>query len=220
MINEKQIEEALKNISELKTAMNNNIADIEPSLVNKSFAKSILINNLLFSIATIITFIATNKYETLLKAPIIYKVITIFFIVFSVIYIFIHKMNALKNSTENSFQNLLKHKAFNKLYINISISFFTAFILFFAIRFQFEGMVNTNWTLLPLLILAYGINVSICGNAIFNKELTISGYLIIAVSLITFFLYKRSIILWTMVDITIILYILYFAIIASIKRSK
>jgi hypothetical protein len=81
-------------------------------------------------------------------------------------------------------------------------------------------MVNTNWTLLPLLILSYGVSVIISGNALFIKELSISGYFIIILSLITFFLYRGSALLWTLIDLTIIFYILYFAIKASLKRSN
>lgn len=220
MINDKQIEEALKNIADLKTAVNNNLADISPALINKNFAKSILICDLIFTVSTLITLIATYKYETLLKAPMIYRASAIIFGIIAFVYIFTHKMKALRTSKENSLRNLLKHKAFNKLYINILVSFFVAFMLFLAIRVQFDGMVNTNWTLLPLLILSYGVSVIFSGKALFVKELTIVGYLIILLSLTTFFLYKSSALLWTMVDITIILYLIYFAIMASLKRSK
>ncbi len=220
MIDDKQIEEALRNIADLKTAVNNNLADISSAFVTKSFARSILINDLLFTIATIITFIATYKYGTILKAPTIYGASTIVFVIIALVYIFTHKLMALKASKENSFRNLLKHKAFNKLYLNVLVSFFVAFMLFLAIRLQFDGMVNTNWTLLPLLVLAYGVSVIISGKALFIKGLSIAGYLIILLSLTTFFLFRSSAILWTMVDLTIIFYILYFAIRASLKRSK
>jgi hypothetical protein len=220
MIKDKQIEEALKNIADLKEALNNNLADISPAIVNKSFAKSLLINNLLFTFATIITFIATYKYGTILKAPIIYGASTTVIVIVALVYIFTRKIKALKTSKENSLRKLLKHKAFSRLYFNVLVSIFVALVLFLAIQFQFDGMVNTNWTLLPLLILSYGVSVIISGNALFIKELSISGYFIIILSLITFFLYRGSALLWTLIDLTIIFYILYFAIKASLKRSN
>lgn len=220
MINDKQIEEALKNIADLKTAVNNNLADIKPSLMNKRFLNAILINDIIFSIATIITIIATFKFGSILNAPLVYQVSTVAFIIIAFIYIYTQKMSALRTSKENSFRNLLKHRAFNKLYVNMLITFFTAFILYMGICFQFDGIVNVTWTLLPLLVIAYGICVILSGNALYIKELALSGYGIIILAIVTFFLYRSSVLLWTMIDITIILYILYFALKASIKRSK
>lgn len=220
MINDKQIEEALKNIAELKSAVNNKLTDLRPALINKSFAKSILINNIFFTIVTIISIVGTKKYGSISNAPIFYLLSIISLITVSVIYLVYKKLKAIETSQENALGNLIRHKAFYKLYINCLFSFFTAFIIYLGLKYKFDGLVNTSWLLLPLLLFAYGVDLILSGNAIFLKEMVIAGYLVIILASITLFLFNGSILIWSMVTVTIVLFIMYFSILAAIKRKE
>jgi hypothetical protein len=220
MIDKKQIEEALKNIAELKSAVNNNLEGLRPSFISKQFIHSILICSILFTVATGITAVTIYKFGSATLATPIYRGLIIFFAALAFAYIVAMKFKALKSNESESFKSLMKHKAFSKLYINILYTLIIAFLSFLAIQYRFEGMLSTSWTLLPILVIAYGVCVIMSGSALAIKEMSASGYAITILGLITFFCFEGSILLWSMIDVTLILYALYFSLSISLKRSR
>lgn len=216
MIDKKQIEEALKNISELKQAINNNLERLKLSFISKQFIHAILVSAILFSSATVLCVISYLGYGSISNSPIIFKYAIIILPILSFINILIKKRNLIKNNKEIGSKQLFKDKAFSSLYLNFSIILFTAFALFLILLIRFD----TPWLLLPLLVIAYGSCVVISANALSIKELIISGYLIILLGLATALAYHSSILLWTMIDVSIILFLFYSALLISYKKSN
>lgn len=216
MINDKQIEEALKNISELKQAINSNLESLKTAFISKDFTKSILISALLFSLSSILTAISYSSYGIFANWPTIFKFFVIIFPVIAVIYISIKKIKIINNNPNTSLRVLSKERAFSHLNLNISIVFFSTFALFLILQYRFDK----PWLLLPLLVIAYGGCIIITSYSLNIKELSISGFLIILLGLITLLLFKSSILLWTMIDVSLILFLIYFAVLVSHKKSN
>lgn len=216
MINDKQIEEALKNISELKQAINNNLESLKTAFISKDFTKSILISALLFSLSSLLTAISYSSYGIFVNWPTIFKFFVIIFPVIAVIYISIKKIKIINKNPNTSLRVLSKERAFSHLNLNISIVFFSTFALFLILQYRFDK----PWLLLPLLVIAYGGCIIITSYSLNIKELSISGFLIILLGLITLLLYKSSLLLWTMIDVSLILFLIYFAVLVSHKKSN
>jgi hypothetical protein len=185
--------------------------------MSKEFIYAILKTTILFSISTLICAISYIMYGSLNNAPAMYKYGVILFAVLSFIYILIKKIKIINNGEDvKGLKALSKNKAFSHLYLNISSILFVAFALFLILLQRFDA----PWLLLPILVIAYGACVIISAHSLGIKELSISGYLIILMGLITAYFLKSSVLLWTMSEITIILFLLFFAILVSHRESK
>ncbi|MBK5201708.1 MAG: hypothetical protein JJE21_09315 [Spirochaetaceae bacterium] len=216
MIDNKQIEDALKNISELKKALNNNLESLKSAFISKPFVNAILGALILFSLSTILCIICYAIYGSISAAPVIFKYAIITFSILSFIYIGYKKITIIKDIDGQSIRKLYKNKAFSHLYLNVSIILFTTFALFLILLHKFDA----PWLLLPLLVIAYGACLIISANALGVFEIKISGYLVLALGLITAYFFQSSILLWSMIDISIILFLIYLGIFISYKKSK
>jgi len=215
MINDKEIEEALKNIAELKEALNHNVTSLKPAFISKDFLHAFRLTILIFSLATLITAGTTYQYTSFSKAPRIFFIITISLIIASAVFIIQRKIKLLRTTEIQSLRGLFTFKSVTSLYLSIFSSFIVAFLLYLVLNMRFQA----SWLLLPLFIIAYGICIIISGKALDMKSLIISGFVTIFIGLTTIAFFQTHLFLWSMVDITIILFTLYGAFAHSFNRG-
>lgn len=215
-MNDKQIEEALNNISELKKAVKKNLINLRPIFNSKQFLFSILISCIFLTFSVIATIYGVINYQYFSNYPIFLKLVIIILCSISFIQVIINKIIALNKSKDYTILSIFKHPAFSKFYSNILIIIVTAISFYFILVHR----VGETWLLLPILVISYAIMIIQSGTILNISEFHLSGVLIIVSALITTYFYNGYILLWSLININVIFYLLYFGLKISHERSK
>jgi hypothetical protein len=206
---EKEIQEALENIKELKSIINNKQKLLRPTLLSKDFISMIFWATLFLILTTIVTLIAYTKYESFWDFSLFFKLIIILSLLGNLIQISIRKIKAInKNSQINIFDTL------NDFY---SIDFIlTVFLgIFFCIIFA--KITSITWVYLPLMTILYGIIVISLANPIAIVEFKIMGFLTILVGILSMFFLQVPLLLLALSMYSLI-FLSYYIVLSYARR--
>ncbi|MCY1152717.1 MAG: hypothetical protein PQJ49_07915 [Sphaerochaetaceae bacterium] len=198
---EKEIQEALENIKELKSIINNKQKLLRPTLLSKDFISMIFWATLFLILTTIVTLIAYTKYESFWDFSLFFKLIIILSLLGNLIQISIRKIKAInRNSQINIFDTL------NDFY---SIDFILSVFLGIFFCIIFAKITSITWVYLPLMTILYGIIVISLANPIAIIEFKIMGYLTILIGILSMFFLQVPLLLLALSMYSLILFSYY-----------
>lgn len=206
---EKEIQEALENIKELKSIINNKQKLLRPTLLSKDFISMIFWATLFLILTTIVTLIAYTKYESFWDFSLFFKLIIILSLLGNLIQISIRKIKAInKNSQINIFDTL------NDFY---SIDFILSVFLGIFFCIIFTKITSITWVYLPLMTILYGIIVISLANPIAIVEFKIMGFLTILVGILSMFFLQVPLLLLALSMYSLI-FLSYYIVLSYARR--
>ena len=206
---EKEIQEALNNIKELKTIINSKQKILRPTLLSKDFVSMVLSATLFLIATSIITFIAYTKYESFWEFSLFFKLIIILSLLINLIQISIRKVKAISKNSKVSILDTL-----NDFYtVDLLISVFSG--IFFCIIFS--KITSINWIYLPVMTILYGIIVISLSKPIGVIEFKIMGYITILIGILSMLFLQVPLLLLALSMYSLI-FLSYFIVLAYARR--
>lgn len=212
----KQIEQALNDIKELKLTVDNKLKRLKPFFISKGFLRSVFISFILMCVLTILIFISDNIYQGYNSYPLLMKILIVLIYSFSFIQIAIVKLSLFYRKDEFDIRDVLTWKSYKSSILKMGFAYTLSIILYFII----ESKIHIPGLLLPVFLITYGIIIMSYSSILALKELEISGYFVIAQGLVTLIFIKSQILLWTTANITLTLLFIYLALLIPSKRHS
>lgn len=206
---EKEIQEALDNIKELKGLINNKQKLLRPTLLSKDFVNMILSATIFLIITSTITFIAYTRYDSFWEFSLFFKLIIILSLLINLIQISIRKVRAIaKNPKVNILDTL------NDFY---SLDFLFSIFLGILFCIIFSKITSITWIYLPVLTILYGIIVTSLSKPIGIVEFKIMGYITIIIGIVSMLFLQVPLLLLTLSMFTLIFFS-YFIVLSYARR--
>ncbi len=206
---EKEIQEALENIKELKSIINNKQKLLRPTLLSKDFISMIFYATLFLIITSVITFIAYTKYDSFWNFSLTFKLIIILSLLGNLIQISIRKIRAINKNTQINILDTL-----NDFY---SIDFVLSLCLGIFFCIIFSMITSITWVYLPVITIIYGIIVISLSNPIAIVEFKIMGYLTILIGILSMLFLQVPLLLLALSMYSLI-FLSYYIVLAYARR--
>lgn len=215
-MDQKQIEEALNNIKELRLTIDNNFKKLKPFLISKKFLDAILHSTIVLILLSILIFFSDKNFSYFSNYPIYLKIVIIALFIYIFLYLAIKKFFIINKVSDLTLLEIFNLKDYKEVLIKILLSLFFSFLIFFILKEK----TNIEGLLLPIIFINYGILINVTANMFSVKELDIAGYLIIGQGVLTLYFLNDQLLLWTVLNITFAFLIIYLALLVAYKRKK
>ncbi len=208
--NEKELIEAIENIKELKSLINNKQKLFRPVILSKDFVNMLFYATLFMFITTIIIAIGYSKYSTFWNFPILYKAIIILSLVLNFIIISVKKINTINKSPDLDIPT-----GFGIIY-----SFHLIILLILGILFSviFATITNLTWVYLPVLTILYGLLIIYVSEPIGVIEFRYMGYFTIIIAIVSMLFLQIPLLLLGFSMYTLIFFS-YFILLSFVRRT-
>ncbi len=207
----KEIQEAIDNIRELKEIITSKQKLLTPMILSKDFINMLLSASILLLITTIITATGYINNSSFWDFPIYLKAIIMLSLLANFIQVLIRKLKAFNENTKISIATTIG-EIFS---VDIIVSLFLA--IFFCVIFA--TITKLNWIYLPTITIAYGSLIISMADKVGIIEFKYIGYITIFIGIISMLFLQVPLLILGFSMYTIILFS-YFVVLNISRRNK